>query len=64
MNVRQRPSAGASVLKSLPNAAFVWIVVDSETEADGYEWIRVSFDDGSEGWVAKKFLTDERPQRR
>jgi hypothetical protein len=57
-NLRQRPSATAPVLRTLPEGAVVE-VIGAETNAEGRSWRNVRDQAGANGWVAAELLVPE-----
>lgn len=55
VNVRSEPTTSGEVVTNLSEGDVV-TVLDETEEADGYVWVQVQLEDGTEGWVVKDFL--------
>jgi hypothetical protein len=56
-NLRQRPSATAPVVKSVPEGTTVELI-GPDQQADGRAWRNVRDPEGSTGWIAAELLTE------
>ena len=59
LNVRTYPSLTASEVRATMPRGTTGTVRTSFLEADGYHWQVVSFANGTNGWVAVEFVTDD-----
>lgn len=55
VNMRSAASTGGDIVSVLNEGQTVTITGDA-TEADGYTWVPVKLEDGTEGWVVQDFL--------
>jgi hypothetical protein len=54
--IKLRWTPGGPLAGVLPEGTQVTILYD-RAEVDGFEWVRVSAEDGKVGWVAAEYLT-------
>lgn len=57
LNVREQPSLNGEVIKVAPNRAAGQVLSNDDVRAGGYNWTKVLFNDGIDGWVAKEYIS-------
>jgi uncharacterized protein YgiM (DUF1202 family) len=62
LNLRAEPGATGTSLRTLPPGTHLTAIGPASTpDASGTAWQNVQTDDGSIGWVAAQFLTEQKP---
>lgn len=56
LRLREQPSLSSTTLATLPGGAVVTEVDDNEVTADEIEWHHVRAEDGTEGWMSRRYL--------